>query len=236
MKKALTILFAVACTAVFAGANNLLIVFSTPGLDKYADGETVIDGECYALVWTSAKGAQETVITAPIAKDGKCPPVLFQLDEAEAAAYTDGTWGVYLLDTRDFAKDATGKTLAGVDAATGEAKKVNTKAAVADALAAVGGDTTVAMSSKAVAAAGYDVADVPSPKVEKIQVVGANVLVTVSGTVPYLNYTLTASGESLQDFAIPEGASASKGTAGDGTIVLTTPKKGGAQFFKVTRK
>ena len=32
-----------------------LLRFSTPGPDRYADGSLVLDGECYALVW-SPKG------------------------------------------------------------------------------------------------------------------------------------------------------------------------------------
>ena len=233
MKKVLTILFAIACSAAFAGINNLLVVFSTPGIDNYADGTPVLDGECYALVWTPTTGNQVTVLTAPVAKDGKCPPVLFQLDEEEAKGYTDGKWEVYLLDTRDFSS-AEGVKLAGVDAVTGQAKIVNTKAAVTDALTVAGGSMTVSMSNGSVSAAAYDVSNVPAPKVEKIQVVGANVFVTVSGTVPYLSYTLSA-GTDLKDFSVPEGATAANGNASD-TIVLTTPKKDGSQFFKVTRK
>ena len=36
----------------FAGVDNVAITFSTPGPDAYRDGRTVLDGECYALVWT----------------------------------------------------------------------------------------------------------------------------------------------------------------------------------------
>ena len=42
-------------------------------------------------------------------------------------------------------------------------------------------------------------------------------------------------GTDLKDFSVPEGATAANGNASD-TIVLTTPKKDGSQFFKVTRK
>ena len=107
---------------LLAGMDNVVIQFSTVGPDTYADGATVIDGESYALVWTpdgatfgginsnheaigENDGGQKctVVLEAPIAKGGKCPNVLFQIDETFAnKKYPNGTWGVYLLDTRKF--------------------------------------------------------------------------------------------------------------------------------------
>ena len=65
--------------------------FSTKGPDRYADGSVVLDGECYALVWSkdgkfegfAANGecideCDRIVLIAPIAKEGHCPPVLFR--------------------------------------------------------------------------------------------------------------------------------------------------------------
>ena len=143
MKKTIAVLFALISAAVFAGANDLLIMFSTPGPDKYADDTVVLDGESYALVWTGKDGTQKTVLSVPFAKDGKCSPVLFVVDENDAPQYAGGTWGVYLLDSRDFDKDPTGKTLAALDA-SGKPSKVNVKASVAAAEAAVlAGDIVV---------------------------------------------------------------------------------------------
>lgn len=230
MKKLLMSLFAVACTAVFAGANNLLVTFSTKGPDKYADGKTVLDGECYALVWLAADGSQEIVLTAPIAKDGKCPAVLFQLDEAEAAKYVNGSWGVFLLDTRDFAKDATGKTLAGVDE-KGAAKVVNTKAAVGSAFTAAGGQFASAKTSGAVAAGAYDLSNIPTPKVDGIQIVGAKVIVTVKDTVPFVGYTYSV-GKNGNDFAVPAGAMSASGDA-TGEIKLVLPKNADGELIQV---
>lgn len=232
MKKTIAALFAVAATAAFAGANDLLIMFSTPGVDKYADGTTVLDGESYALVWTPTEGAQETVLSVPLAKDGKCPPVLFVVDENDAPKYTDGTWGVFLLDSRDFAKDASGKTLAALDE-KGQPKVVNVKASVADGLAKTSGFES-AVAGKGVSAGEYDLegANIPKPVVSGIKVVGANVIVTVKNTVPFVGYTLQA-GSDVSNFAVPEGASSAAGNASD-EINLVAPKKDGAQFFKVS--
>ena len=38
MKKTIAVLFAIASAAAFAGMNDLIVSFSTPGPDKYADG------------------------------------------------------------------------------------------------------------------------------------------------------------------------------------------------------
>lgn len=134
MKKSIALVFAVLLAGVlFAGKNNVVIQFSTVGPDKYADGATVMDGECYALVWTpdgamfgginsdgeaigeNDKGQKcAVVVKAPIAIDGRCPNVQFQIDETFANVnYPNGTWGVYLLDTRKFATEEVTVTVDG---------------------------------------------------------------------------------------------------------------------------
>lgn len=231
MKKTIAALFVLLSAAVFAGANDLLIMFYTPGPDKYADGSDVLDGERYSLVYTAANGEQTSVLTVSIAKDGKCPPVLFSVDEKEVAEkYVGGSWGVYLLDTRDFAKDAGGKTLSALDA-EGQPTVVNVKATVGDGIASAGGFESAA-SSTGVAAGTYDLANIPQPKVAGIKVDGANVIVTVKDTVPFVGYTLQ-SGADVKSFAVPAGATALNGNA-SGEINLVAPKKDGAQFFKVS--
>lgn len=128
MKKSIALVLAVWCAgALFAGMNNVVIQFSTVGPDKYADGTTVMDGECYALVWTptgsefqgidaegEAAGDSKVAVKAPIAIGGKCPNVQFQIDEIYANEnYPNGTWGVYLLDTRKFATEEVTVTVDG---------------------------------------------------------------------------------------------------------------------------
>ena len=129
----LCLLSVVLALPLLAGMNNVVIQFSTVGPDKYADGTTVMDGECYALVWTpdgatfgginskgeaiggNDKGQKCTVaVKAPIAIGGKCPNVQFQIDETYADVnYPGGTWGVYLLDTRKFATEEVTVTVDG---------------------------------------------------------------------------------------------------------------------------
>ena len=128
MKKTIAFLAAGLCAGtLLAGMNNVVIQFSTVGPDKYADGTTVMDGECYALVWTptgsefqginekgEAAGDSKVAVKAPIAIGGKCPNVQFQIDEIYAnEKYPNGTWGVYLLDTRKFATEEVTVTVDG---------------------------------------------------------------------------------------------------------------------------
>lgn len=232
MKKTIAALAAVLSAAVFAGANDLLISFSTPGPDKYADGTTVLDGESYALVWTAADGAQETVLSVSRAKDGRCKKFLFIVDEKDASNYVNGTWGVYLVDSRDFVTDPTGQTLSALDE-NGIPKVVNVKAPLANDVAASSGFAS-AKASSGIAPGSYDLvgANVPKPVVSGIKIVGANVVVTVKDTVPFVGYTLQAGDDSF-NFAIPDDAKSSRGDA-TGEIDLITPRKDGAQFFKVS--
>lgn len=233
MKKILAAVFALATAAVFAGANDLLISFSTPGPDKYADGTTVLDGELYSLVWTAADGTQETLVSLPLAKDGKCGFYYFVIDEGDVAKkYKGGTWGVYLLDTRDFVNDPTGKTLSAIGE-DGKPATVNVTAVVKDGIAKTSGFASASVKD-GVAAGAYDLAaaNVPDPKVTGIKIVGANVIVTVKDTVPFVGYTLQA-GDDTINFAVPEGATSASGNDAN-EISLIAPKKEGAQFFKVS--
>ena len=98
-----------------AGADDALITFSTNGAepDRYADGEVVLDGECYALVWsrdgvfeginvdgTTVDPADQVVLVAAVAQNGHRPEVVFQISAERAEALAEGKYGVVLLDTR----------------------------------------------------------------------------------------------------------------------------------------
>ena len=160
MKKTIAFLTAGLCAGtLLAGMNNVVIQFSTVGPDKYADGTTVMDGECYALVWTpdgatfgginsdgeaigeNDKGQKCTVaVKAPIAIGGKCPNVQFQIDETYADVnYPGGTWGVYLLDTRKFATEEVTVTVDGKEVKQTQVKVDSTGKKVATGV----GSTTV---------------------------------------------------------------------------------------------
>ena len=118
MKEKIAGLICLLMTAVaFSGMNDKVLRFSTPGPDRYADGSRVLDGECYALVWspkgmtfagfnadgTAVSITDRVVLAAPLAQDGKCRDAIFQVPAAEYAALAGGEWAVCLVDTRNTA-------------------------------------------------------------------------------------------------------------------------------------
>lgn len=185
-----------ACGA-FADAANTLITFSTPGPDTYADGTTVKDGEIYALVWSAdgnfdgftANGeatdpSDKVIFKSALAKGGKCPLTLFQIDSKVAPQ--GGEYAVYLLDTR-----------AGNGLVTGAAvAKTFAKGASATAnIAAVDTDNTVDADGNTVAvvsggAAITGASDAIAPVINGIAIDGAQVTITVGNLVPGLKYSV----------------------------------------------
>ena len=250
MKKILVSAFAaVASAAAFAGMNNVVITFSTPGPDKYSDGTTVVDGEKYALVWTpdgetfaginadgTAAGASKVVFAVPAAVGGRCPRVEFQVDEDYVASkYPNGTWGVVMLDTRTFLLDADGKPVIldgnrKVDS-VGGTNEVNGYGVIGEVKAARGGD--VCSSGGVAAASGAAAADTPAPKVKSVSFDENYVYVTITATKPAFKYTLAAGDE--PDAIVEKPCDPSTyGSAKD--VILVKPKKAGGEFFKVNCK
>ena len=98
----------------FAGIEDKVLRFSTPGPDRYADGSIVADGECYALVWspkgstfsgfnadgTPVSSRDLVVLAAPLAQNGRCIDSIFQVPAEEYEELKDGEWAVCLVDTR----------------------------------------------------------------------------------------------------------------------------------------
>lgn len=254
MKKILISAFAaVASAAVFAGMNNVVISFSTPGPDRYSDGTDVEDGECYALVWTptgsefagidangKASGGSRVVLAAPVAKDKKCPSIMFEVDEDYVAAnYPGGTWSVVLLDTRVFKLDADGKPVV-TDGkreilSKGDASKVNGYGVVGSAKAADAVKGAAAEAMGGVAASSGDVAsDTPAPVVKDISFDDNYVYITITSTKPAYKYTLE-SGDTPGSISEKEDAPADYGSETT-DVILVKPKKAGGEFFKVNCK
>ncbi len=253
MKKSVIAGFAcLMSAAVFAGMNNILVTFSTPGPDAYADGTLVLDNECYALVWTpsgstfaginadgTAAGDSKVVIAAPVAKNHRCPSITYQIDSDYAAdnGYTNGTWGVYLLDTRRYKADENGviltdekgnKIVDSVGGSTvngyGEVKTLSNAQMASDA---AGSAVSVSTTSAAPASAG-------NLKINDIKFIGDNVYIYVTGSLSCMSYELKA-GDSPESLAAPADGKAQYG-ADEGEMIIITPKKPGAQFFRVNRK
>ena len=238
MKKAMFLITGLLATAAFAGMNNVVVTFSTQGPDKYADGSTVLDGECYALVWTpdgaefaginadgSAVAPSKVAIAAPIAKGGKCPQVLFQIDEEyRKANFPGGTWCVVLLDTRRYKVDAQGFITSEFDS-VGDKKSVSGYGKVAtldgSAFAAANAETGSADAKAAIAAG--------SVKITGIKPDGDNVIITAvapAGARVGLSAGLT-----------PDSIAPISGEKyGSEDMVFITPKAGDKGFFGLEAK
>ena len=234
---------AVVSFGAFADAANQLIAFSTPGPDKYADGATVLDGEWYALVW-SADGVFDgittdckavdandaVVIVAPLAKGGKCPYTVFQIDSKSVNCKDDGVYAVYLLDTRNAAKTAVAASVGGKPASVNGAQASESYTAAA---ATSGGAT----SQGAVAGAIWGAADAESagdykqPKITAFAVNGAKVVITVADMMPSVKYNIQmgATPDKLESYALETPKS--EVSSADFNI-----DAGDAKFFKVVRE
>ncbi len=229
MKKSLIAVFgAMLATAACA---DYVLSFSTPGPDKYADGNTVLDGEKYALVWTptgsefagfnvdgTAKGDSKVAIAAPVAKGGKCPMVLFAVTDDALTAFPGGTWGVYLLDTRVFPVNEKGE-ITGNPTIGGSAKGYGTVAA------STGTGFVSVKPSSAITASAITSAEL---KITNIGFEEDNVLLTVQGAAGKFKIF---GGDDLAAGAQIGGDRASES---DEAVVIL-PKKANGEFFKVSK-
>ena len=199
-------------SAVFADAANVCVMFSTPGPDKYRDGTEVVDGEWYALVWL-AEGAtftgvattatSEVMLAAPLAKGGKCPLGMFQLDSAKAK--TTGSYKGFLLDTRNG-----GTTPAAATSTIAQIANIVKAAEISSDIAA--GSATVASTVSATDRGAFVSADGTSESVvvKAVEVVGAKVHISVTNLDPSLKYqavfgTDVNKLESTQDISTTDG-------------------------------
>lgn len=218
------------------------ISFKTVGPDTYADGTTVLDGECYALVWSAdgvfegikadgapVDAADKVLAILPCAKDGACAEQYVEIANSLKFGETfaiDGTFGVFLLDTRKF--DGEG------GATVGKANGINKASPAVVSVKAT--QTTVGAVSApetAIAATGTAAlpADVEDPVITDIKVGADYVTITADKTSPLANYAIQA-GSTIA----AEGFSGAP-KAGNGKITLVIEKPAGdSAFFKIIRK
>lgn len=236
--------------AGFAGGlDDVCISFCTKGPDRYADGSTVLDGECYALVW-SKDGVFEgftaggqcidtndlTVLVAPVANGGCCPKVLFQIKAEMAAKLSDGRYAVYLLDTR-VSSNGTVKP-AGVEGvrpvlmngygeASGEVVLKTGGVGFAELNGRMSGDGDASQVVSTVAAAD---AGCVQPKIRKIELSGDKVYLTVENLDGFMRVQGGADVKAGETTGV---AVKTGGTSED--TVLVMPKTGDSGFFRVIR-
>lgn len=230
-----------AASLAFADADDVRVSFSTVGPDYYADGVTqVVDGEWYALIWQAAEDTVvdidttlkavnpdecEVMLAAPLASGHRCPPVLFEVDSADAKK--TGIYRVYLLDTRDLS----GNPSPSSKNTAGERVPVRVNGIAATSAEAAAGGSRIKVSNSTVAATFVEtnVDNVAKPKIVGFDPSGDKVLITVTGMVPSVNYAITK-GATLQTME----TTTVKLDSNDNNIAIEV-KKDEANFFKVVR-
>ena len=251
MKKSIAlVLTALGAGALFAGMNNVVVQFSTVGPDTYADGATVMDGECYALVWTpdgaefqginaegEAAGDSKVVLRAPFAKNGHCPNIQFQVDEGYAKEhYKGGTWGVYLLDTRVFATEikkvvVDGKEIEQTQVKTADGKKVAT--GVGGAVSGYGAVLSDVKSSLSPAGSKAGIvqsipAGIQPPDIKDFKVINGMAYLFLKNTSSAVSYGVAA-GQAPGNLAPVQQQPVMGG--GNETIIVT-PATGASGFYQ----
>jgi hypothetical protein len=238
MKKIVSIILSVLFTNLYANSvEDSAIVFSTVGPDKYADGSTVLDGELYVLVWTndgvfegfSADGKaldekDKILIVAPLAKDGRCPKVMFQIPKANAATY--GKFEVFLMDTRVVSSSGVATPRGAVK---GEVQLVNGYGRV---LADIALSNVPSKAEGAVVANLNSAApkDTRQPRVKAMRIEGDEVVLTVENMPGFMR---VQSGKDASA-ADSTGAALEAPESGD-TVIIKAPKMGERGFYRVIR-
>lgn len=244
MKKLLIAGFAAASALALGAAEYVSVSFSTVGPDKYADGETVLDGECYALVASTGafggfnvdgtlKSATDKLLVAlPLANKGKCDPVVFNIDETLIPA--GSKLGLYVLDTRKFVdgvaqvQGLTDGKLTFVNAFEGFDAEVVSVSAQGVPPQTAAGDAADGANSMQSALIG----EVPTPVITDMKDFGDVMMLTVDKTVDFVNYQVVGG----ETFGSKDVYGETKLGGGDG-IKLAFPKNGRkTAFIQVIRK
>ena len=249
MKKILMVAAAVAAMSGFAAQNDLLVTLSAKETLTYKNNETVND-EVVALVWTpqgatfggfladgSLKGADSKMRARIVVKNGLFETTTFQIDAglAEQMKLAQGTFSLYLLDTRD----AAGKTA--VENGEADLAKatipVNYTAKILEGSA----ESTAGGIATSIASAGTasgkivaeGAAELPvsieelKPIIRSVKVEDGMFKVTIEQAVPFMKYGLA----DVTGTADPNGTVKSGTTE---TITLETPVNGPSKLLKVT--
>lgn len=235
-----------------AGAQNDPIYnFWTYGPDKYSDGSLVLKGERYVLVWAedgvsevtfnadgTVNGGAIVEVVRTENEDGSCHRYMFEVDVARMSDYPGGTWCVYLLDTRRW--DANGNV-----SVSDELDIVNAAGIVdgSQVLLKPAGDyrpdKTKLKENPCVAATPSAVPEgTVDPVITDIRIDGAEVCVSATNTVPYIQYTLLSADAPDADKFEPAGSAPQTGAADlEGALEFRLPlSESGKAFFKVGRR
>ena len=232
---------AVAFGAFADGDDNVAVLVSTAGPDRYLSGETVMDGECYALVWSpdgefngfTADGSpidsnDRIVNVGAVARNGRCKAV-FEVKASLAKELANGVYAVYVLDTR-VTENGTTKPRG---LANGKLAVLNGYGEVAEGVAiSTGANVTVVGSTPEgktvnVTAAAAD--GIEQPKVTRIVPEGDKLAIYVKGLKGYMRVQMGKTPE------LSGGVTPAVPTDASGEIKLLVPMSGPSGFYKVIR-
>ena len=225
MKKLVSMVMGLAAAAAFAVPmpEVQVLSFSVQGTETYADGSSLADGECYALVWSEdgqfagidgegkAKRAGDEVIY--IGQIVKGVDVSFQIADGFKSS---GSFDIWILDTRVF-ENGEVKSIG---------KSVDNKVTVTKAVKATTAAVQVAGSQSAPTAIGgvpggavvnvpTAPANVPPLRFTSIKLDGDYVVMEAEDVVPGVNYATVA-----------DGKESGITTATGNKIILIRPKEG----------
>ena len=236
MKKMLFGLVALAAASLFAACNDTVILFGSEGPDRYADGTTVLDGEQYAIVFTAAGeefggfNADGTLVSAgdtvvfrrALAKDGRCQSGAIQLSAETVAKLGEGSFGLYLLDTRVFATAADGVspavTVGGAATAASSVGKSDVNAGYT-----LGGSVKTDAIEPGSGVAAVPAGSLEKPVITGIEVDDEYVVLHVGNTSGLSRYDVVAGG--LNGESRREGVANSPKTGAKGDVLLVVPRQ-----------
>lgn len=224
--------------AATAMPNDTLLSFGTSGTDRYADGTRVLDGECYAVVWTKegasfagltdkAETIADTdrlVLAAPVAQGGRCPQTVLEISADMMSSYEGGSFGLYLLDTRVRGEDGSISLAAQKG---GVPETVNSIGAAAEAGASPAdfvGNEICSATPVSLGTVGVHT-QIASPRITAIRVEGANVTLKVEGMSPVADY-----------FVVPAAKAGEAAQVIDAKLEngeFTFPRTEGGSMYKV---
>lgn len=242
MKRILAAAVVAAAIGAFAdGDDNAAVLVTTAGPDRYGDGQTVMDGECYALVWStdgvfdgfSADGSpvdpgDRVVNVGAVAKNGRCRAA-FEVQASLADTLAGGVYEVYVLDTRV----SENGVVAPHGLVDGKLSVLNGYGKVSENVT-IGPGAGLVLTGAAAGAATAGVAteaaaDVEQPRVTRIVQEGDKVAIYVKGLPGYMRVRM---GDTL---SLSGGVTPAVPTDAQDEIKLIVPKVGDKGFYKVIR-
>lgn len=220
------------------------IAFSTKGVDIYADGSLVQDGEKYALVYVNRKATFKGFLTGGqladttnnvlvfvkgLAKNGHCPQTNVHIIDGLLAV--GGTFYVVLLDTR--APDGTvgGENIVRGYGVAGQTKGISAGMVFPASGVAAGNRPDGATQSGSVALLPSGIA---KPVITGIEVVDGEVRIRFTNTRGDVYYALESK-DGTGIWMKPGFDKYRKGAAkAKDEVVVTAPTEGDTKIFKVT--